>query len=560
MIGNEMQFQEKAVVYLRVSSEKQEDGFSLDAQEKMALRYAQEHNLVVVKRWKVQESAWGKKERKYFTEMLDFLKRNPSVKHVIFDVVDRMTRNDADKVRVYSLIKYDNKTVHFSRSNRMLNKDNLDSATEFNIDIEVAAAKKLSNDIAYKTRMGMTEKAEQGIYPAKASLGYQNIRNRNGESFIEVDPIAGPLVTELFEYASTGKYSYEELEGIFYAKGLRTRFDGKKVTLKSIEKVLHNPFYYGVFQWGGTSYKGVHQTLVTKELWDKVQEVVRAKGHRFDTKHNYPFNRLIRCEHCGHYVLGALAKQKYLYYRCAHYNKKHKNKYLSEAEMMDKLSDIVRDIELPQEVVKVLIKGLKKKGLKANRISANTKIILEQDLKRVQNRIDSLLDMRLDGKIDDGVYQAKNNKLVQERARIESELSACEGTPEGAQRAIQGLEMLSGLEKCYKQADNYGKADLLRAVGAKFILTADNQIAVEYKEPFKGIYEAKLKNGGGDNSPLPNKKTALLNQGCLNSDGCFSAPTDSAFLTQSVENCGSKLPSFKPHTVSKSCSKNDWGG
>ena len=51
--------------------------------------------------------------------------------------------------------------------------------------------------------------------------------------------------------------------------------------------------------------------------------------------------------------------------------------------------------------------------------------------------------------------------------------------------------MLSGLKKCYREADNYGKADLLRAVGAKFLLTQDNQIVVEYKEPFKAIYEAK---------------------------------------------------------------------
>lgn len=355
-----MHFQEKAVVYLRVSSVKQEDGYSLDAQEKLVLEYAKKHNLDVVRKWKVQESAWGKKERKYFTEMLNFLKRNDSVKHVIFDVIDRMTRNDNDKMRVYSLIKHENKTVHFSRNEQIINKENLDSNKEFQMDVEVAVSKKLSNDTAYKTRMGMTEKAAQGIYPAKASLGYNNVR-KHGESFIEVDLIAGPLVTELFEYASTGKYSYEELEEIFYAKGLRTRLDGKKVTLKSIKKVLHNPFYYGVFQWGGKLYKGTHKTLVTKELWEKAGDAMRAKGHRFDTKHNYAFNRLIKCEHCGHYILGALARKKYLYYRCAHYNKSHnKSGYLKEGELQAQLSGIVKDIELPKEVVQILIKGLKK--------------------------------------------------------------------------------------------------------------------------------------------------------------------------------------------------------
>ena len=181
------------------------------------------------------------------------------------------------------------------------------------------------------------------------------MRNKQGESWIEIDPITGPLVTELFEYASTGKYSYEELEGIFYAKGLRTRFDGKKVTLKSIEKVLHNPFYYGVFQWGGQLYKGTHQTLVTKDLWEKSGEAMRAKGHRFDTKHNYPFNRLVRCEHCGHYILGAASKGKYLYYRCAQYDKSHnKVGYLTESNLQTQLSGIVKDIELSDAKIPII--------------------------------------------------------------------------------------------------------------------------------------------------------------------------------------------------------------
>lgn len=96
--------------------------------------------------------------------------------------------------------------------------------------------------------------------------------------------------------------------------------------------------------------------------------------------------------------------------------------------------------------------------------------------------------------------------------------------------------MLSGLKKCYREADNYGKADLLRAVGA-ILLTQDNQIVVEYKEPFKAIYEAKhlaqteAKEAGKD------KKTALLNKGCL---GIYDDKS-----TQSA---------------SKSCSRNYWGG
>lgn len=146
-------------------------------------------------------------------------------------------------------------------------------------------------------------------------------------------------------------------------------------------------------------------------------------------------------------------------------------------------------------------------------------------------------DVALDGKIDDATYQKQNNKLVEERAHIEPELSARNNDPEGATRAIAGLEILSGLEKCYKNADKYGKADLLRVVGERYTLSAGNKIVVEYKEPFKAIYEAKLNNGCEEQSSLPNKKTAQLNQGCL-------------------ENYAENLSK----NALKSSSKKDWGG
>lgn len=68
----------KAVIYLRVSSKGQEEnGFSLDAQEKLAIEYATKHRLKVVKIWKGAESAWGKIERQNFSAMLAYVKNIP---------------------------------------------------------------------------------------------------------------------------------------------------------------------------------------------------------------------------------------------------------------------------------------------------------------------------------------------------------------------------------------------------------------------------------------------------------------------------------------------------
>ncbi len=145
-----------SLLYIRVSSEGQEDGYSLDAQEKLGYDYAQRKKLKIKRAWKVSESAW-KKERTAFNQLVEYAKSHSEIRHIIFDVTDRMTRNDIDKLKIYQLITDHDKTIHFSRSNKSYNK-NSGSDDIFMFDIEVAVAKKMSNDISKKSKMGMLEK------------------------------------------------------------------------------------------------------------------------------------------------------------------------------------------------------------------------------------------------------------------------------------------------------------------------------------------------------------------------------------------------------------------
>src|SRR3972149_5920840 len=85
---------EQAVLWARVSTKEQsEEGYSLDAQVKMLRDYAIKNNLRIIKQFIVPESASGKQERKSFQEMLQYLRENPKIKHILFEKVDRATRN-----------------------------------------------------------------------------------------------------------------------------------------------------------------------------------------------------------------------------------------------------------------------------------------------------------------------------------------------------------------------------------------------------------------------------------------------------------------------------------
>ena len=106
----------KAVLYVRVSSKEQGDG-SLDVQEREGARYAVQKGLEIIRTWRVSESAW-KEEREAFNEMIAYAKKALDVKVVIFDSIDRMTRNLTDVHLITKLMQQHDKEIHFSRSGR----------------------------------------------------------------------------------------------------------------------------------------------------------------------------------------------------------------------------------------------------------------------------------------------------------------------------------------------------------------------------------------------------------------------------------------------------------
>jgi site-specific DNA recombinase len=87
---------ELAVLWTRVSTREQEQGFSLDAQLRLLRDYAQRNNLKIVKEFVVPESASGRQERKKFQEMLNYLNENKNIKNLICEKVDRLTRSIRD--------------------------------------------------------------------------------------------------------------------------------------------------------------------------------------------------------------------------------------------------------------------------------------------------------------------------------------------------------------------------------------------------------------------------------------------------------------------------------
>ena len=270
----------QAVIYARVSSKEQEkEGFSIPAQLKLLKEYAAAQGFAVAQEYVDVETA-KQTGRAAFGEMVAYLKAHPSVRVMLVEKTDRLYRNLKDWVTVDEL----DVEIHFPKEGVVLSRESR-SSEKFMHGIKVLMAKNYIDNLSEEARKGMQEKAEQGIWPTVAPLGYRNVTGPDGKKIIEPDPESAPLIARLFEWYATGTLSLKEAAQKARAAGLVYRKSGAPVPVSTVHSILRNRLYTGEFEWNGQLYMGKHQPLVTRELWERVQGVLDGRHAKKQPTH-----------------------------------------------------------------------------------------------------------------------------------------------------------------------------------------------------------------------------------------------------------------------------------
>src|ERR1700693_2074510 len=251
----------RAVIYARVSSKDQErEGYSIPAQLKLLREYANSHNYEIEQEFVDVETA-KVAGRKQFDEMVRYFKKNSSCRVLIVEKTDRLYRNFRDCVTLEEL----DLEIHLPKEGQIISKDSKSQAKLVH-GIQLVIARNYIENLREEVRKGMREKAEQGIYPSRPPIGYQNNKL---ERTIEVDPRKAPLATRMFDLYASGRHSLASLR-----KAILDEF-GINLGKGYIDRVLKNPFYKGAFLWEGRLYPGTHTPLVSVECFEQVQAVFR---------------------------------------------------------------------------------------------------------------------------------------------------------------------------------------------------------------------------------------------------------------------------------------------
>jgi hypothetical protein len=95
------------------------------------------------------------------------------------------------------------------------------------------------------------------------------------------------------------------------------------------------------------TYAGVHEPLVSIELWDAVQETLdgRAASNIRADPHEFPFSGLIKCGHCGCAIVAEIKKVRYIYYHCSGYRGKCPERYVRQEVLEEHFIELLRRLK-----------------------------------------------------------------------------------------------------------------------------------------------------------------------------------------------------------------------
>jgi transposase len=126
-----------------------------------------------------------------------------------------------------------------------------------------------------RSRRVREQQLRAGEWPGPAPVGYRNgWDGQKGK--VVIDEAIAPQIQDAFRLAARQGSSIRKVLVELTPRGLFSRF-GKPMSVATLQRVLHNPFYAGLIAHEGQFITGKHQALVSKSLFRRVQRQLHRR-------------------------------------------------------------------------------------------------------------------------------------------------------------------------------------------------------------------------------------------------------------------------------------------
>ena len=307
-----MQPKLRCAVYTRVSTDNQaEKEFnSCEAQEEKIRSFINsQENMEIFRVYVDPGYSGGNLERPGITEMLRDI-QGKNIDLVIAYKIDRLTRSPRDFYKLIEL--FERHEVDFISVTERFDTSTPSGRLLRNIMLTFAQfERELTSE---RTRDKMQQRAQKGMWNGGlVPFGY---RNENKKLVIEKkDSETVKKIFDNFVGSKSLAKTYEYLK----AAGFRTR-QGNIFAKTSLANILRNVIYCGKVKQRGEVYQGIHEPIISEDLFNLAQEQYREYEGKPKTIHPCLFPGMVICGDCGMTMTPCYTSKKkgkkFYYYRC----------------------------------------------------------------------------------------------------------------------------------------------------------------------------------------------------------------------------------------------------
>jgi len=305
----------RCAIYTRVSTDLQteKDFSSCESQEQKIRSFIDSQNKwQVFKVYSDPGFTGANTKRPGLKALMEDVKQG-KIDIILSNKIDRLTRSPKD---FYQLVEIFNKykTDFISITERF---DTSTPAGRLLRNIMLTFAEFERELTSERTKDKALERAKKGMCGGgSAPFGYKKENKK-----LIVNKKEAEIIRLIFEtYVETG--SIGKVYNLLKEKNIKNR-NGKHFRKPNIAYMLRNVVYCGKIKHNEDIYQGIHQSIISEELFELAQKTHKKRIKKFKVYKKYLFGGLINCKNCGSKMTPCFVNKwskgrlkRYYYYRC----------------------------------------------------------------------------------------------------------------------------------------------------------------------------------------------------------------------------------------------------
>lgn len=418
----------QAVIYTRVSSDRQVDNMSLGEQERICREFCQRKEFSVAQVFVEEGESAKTADRTELQNLLEFCRKNRDrIGHVIVYKIDRFSRKVEDHAALRALLK--KLEIILWSASEPINS----STTGMLLENVLASFAQFDNDVrAERSRGGMAARAKEGCWVSKAPTGYVNTRDLMKRPTLAFDEQNISGVKAFFSAFLTGEYTQTQAIKLAQDKGVITT-NGTPPTKMGVIKMLRNIAYTGFIKNSLTDNKlvrGMHPAIITMPEYERIQAILKGRTHtltpRTSSTYEWPLRQYLKCKQCFHPLTASASTgrsgKRYAAYHCAKCTTKTNGATIRipADDAHDNYEALLAAKQPAPWVLQAFKEIVIRRWNQEFRAVQDERRRLDDEIAKLENLKNELFDRWMAGRInDDATYDDQNQRMTVKKADLE---------------------------------------------------------------------------------------------------------------------------------------------